>query len=300
LQNEPKNNSRMADGKINTSFFAKPTYINCSGRLFDLSKPAVAAILNLTPDSFYDGGKYTNEKQIIETINIFYESGAAIIDVGAYSSRPGAEHISEENEWLRLDKVLDIIRREVPQLIISVDTFRAEIARKAKEYYDVSIINDISGGEMDATMFETIAKLNLAYVLMHMQGTPQTMQLNPVYQSVTDEVIRYFHKKVFRLRQNGVNDIILGPGFGFGKNVEHNYELLDNLSKFRIFELPLMAGFSRKSMIQKVLKTTAAQSLNGTTVLNTVALQQGANILRVHDVKEAVEAIELVNMLKKK
>ena len=225
------------------------------------------------------------------------DEGASIIDIGAYSSRPNAENITPAEELKRLRFGLEIIHRIAPDAVISVDTFRAEIAEACVEEYGVAIINDIAAGEMDAKMFETVARLNVPYIMMHMQGTPQDMQLTPHYENVVKEVFMYFAEKVDKLRSLGVKDIILDPGFGFGKTLEHNYELLNYLDDFKIFELPLLVGVSRKSMIYRLLGTTPDEALNGTSILNTIALMKGANILRVHDVKEAVETVRIVKTM---
>lgn len=275
------------------NIFSKKESINCNGQLLMLNKPIVMGILNITPDSFYDGGKYSEMPLIESQIEKILNEGATIIDVGAYSSRPGAMHISEEEELKRLSPVLQLINKKYPSAIVSVDTFRANIAEKVVKDYGVAIINDISAGEMDSKMFETIASLNIPYIIMHMKGTPQNMQQNPIYKNVINEIISYFSDKINQLKQLGVHDIIIDPGFGFGKTIEHNYELLNKLHKLRIFELPVLAGISRKSMIYKFLNKSPQEALNGTTVLNTLALTKGASILRVHDVQEAVEVINL-------
>jgi dihydropteroate synthase len=269
------------------------TNINCNGKLLDLSKPIVMGILNITPDSFYDGGNYLTIETIKTQVKKMLDDGATIIDIGAYSSRPGATHISENEEIKRLTPVLKMMLKQFPEAIVSVDTFRANIADIVTKEYGVSIINDISAGEMDKNMFETIAKINVPYIIMHMKGTPQNMQQNPVYKDVIDEIIAYFSKKVGQLKKLGVHDLILDPGFGFGKTLDHNYQLLNKLDNLAIFEYPVLAGLSRKSMIYKFLNNSPQQALNGTTVVNTLALTKGASILRVHDVKEAKEAIDL-------
>ena len=275
-----------------------PLYINVNGRLMDLSEPQVMGILNVTPDSFYAGSRMETEKDIISRLQQMTSEGASIFDIGAYSSRPDAEHITVEEEMNRLRTGLELVRKHQPEAIISVDTFRADVAKMCVEEYGVSIINDISAGNMDATMFETIAQLGVPYIIMHMKGTPQDMQMNPHYDHLVKEVFLYFAERVQKLRDLGVKDIIIDPGFGFGKTLEHNYELINHLDEFHIFELPLLVGISRKSMIYKLLGTTPEEALNGTTVLNTFALMKGANILRVHDVKAAKEAVVLVERLK--
>lgn len=273
-------------------------YINVNGRLMDLSNPQVMGILNVTPDSFYAGSRKQTEAEIAARAQQILTEGGSIIDIGAYSSRPNAEHISTEEEMKRLRNGLQIICREHPDAAVSVDTFRADVARMCVEEYGVAMVNDIAAGEMDSEMFPTIARLGVPYIIMHMQGTPQNMQQHPHYEDVLREVLYYFSEKVQRLRDIGVKDIILDPGFGFGKTLAHNYELLNRMEEFDIFELPVLVGVSRKSMIYKLLDTTPEEALNGTTVLHTIALMKGANILRVHDVKEAVETVRLVNAMK--
>lgn len=275
-----------------------PLYINVNGRLIDLSEPQVMGILNVTPDSFYAGSRMETEKDIINRLHQITSEGASILDIGAYSSRPDAEHISTEEEMNRLRTGLELVRKHQPEAVVSVDTFRADVAKMCVEEYGVAIINDISAGHMDPAMFETIAKLSVPYIMMHMQGTPQDMQMNPHYDHLLKEVFLYFAERVQKLRDLGVKDIIIDPGFGFGKTLEHNYELMNHLDEFQLFELPLLVGISRKSMIYKLLGTTPEEALNGTTVLNTLALMKGANILRVHDVKAAKEAVTLVEKMK--
>ena len=275
-------------------------YLNVNGRLLDLSTPCVMGILNVTPDSFYSGSRMQTEGEIEARVRQILEEGAAIIDVGAYSSRPNADHVSAEEEMNRLHLGLDVLRRTAPDAIVSVDTFRADVARMCVEEYGVAIINDIAAGEMDADMFSTVAELNVPYIMMHMQGTPQNMQQHPHYDNLLREVFLYFARKVQQLRDLGVKDIVLDPGFGFafGKTLEHNYQLMAHLEEFRLFELPLLVGVSRKSMIYRLLDTTPQEALNGTTVLHTLALMKGADILRVHDVRQAVEAVRIVEAMK--
>lgn len=272
--------------------------INVNGSLLDLSVPCVMGILNITPDSFYSTSRMQTEVDIARRARQIIEEGGEIIDVGAYSSRPNADHVSPQEEMERLRWGLDILRRECPGAAVSVDTFRAEVARMCVEEFGVAIINDIAAGEMDKEMFSTVADLNVPYIMMHMQGTPQSMQQNPIYDDLLKEVFLYFAEKVQRLRDLGVKDIILDPGFGFGKTIEHNYELLAHLDEFRLFDLPLLVGVSRKSMIYKLLGTTPQEALNGTTALNTIGLLKGAHILRVHDVREAVETVKIVNAMR--
>jgi len=276
------------------SFFKPRKYINCRGQLIDLSTPVVMGIINITPDSFYPASRIHKSSDILRRAEEIIGQGGNMIDIGAYSSRPGAIHISEEEEIGRLMPALEIIRKQFSDVIISIDTFRSNVASIAVENFEADIINDISGGEMDEKMVDTISRLNVPYVLMHMQGTPQNMQQNPVYKDVVADVSLALARKVDFLRANGVNDIIIDPGFGFGKTLEQNYQLLKALDELALFELPVLVGVSRKSMISRLLETDAGSSLNGTTVLNTLALTKGASILRVHDVKEAVESIKLV------
>lgn len=274
-------------------------YINVNGSLLDLSVPCVMGILNITPDSIYAGSRMQTEAEIIARAQQILDEGAGIIDIGAYSSRPNAENVSPHEEMERLRMGLEILRKTHPGAVISVDTFRADVARMCVEEYGVAIINDIAAGEMDTDMFRTVAELNVPYIMMHMQGTPQNMQKHPHYDNLLKEVFFYFAQKVQQLRDLGMKDIILDPGFGFGKTVEHNYELLAHLEEFRIFELPLLVGVSRKSMIYRLLGGTPQDALNGTTVLDTICLLKGADILRVHDVREAVETVKIVEAMRR-
>ena len=268
--------------------------INANGQLIDLGTPQVMGILNVTPDSFYSGSRKQTETEIAERVEQILAEGGQMIDVGAYSSRPNADDVSTKEEMERLRRGLRILREKAPDAIVSVDTFRADVAKMSVEEYGVQIVNDISGGELDKEMFPTVARLGVPYVLMHMKGTPQTMQEAPHYDDLMKEVLLYFAEKIQQLRDLGQKDIILDPGFGFAKTLEHNYELLSHLEALQIFELPILVGVSRKSMIYKLLGTTAQEALNGTTVLNTICLMKGcANILRVHDVKECVEAVKI-------
>jgi len=275
-------------------YFEEGKTINCGGQLIDFSSPKIMGILNVTPDSFYDGGKYCTDDEIANRAKEIIDEGADIIDIGAYSSRPGAKNISEKEESEILFKALTVVRREFPNAIISVDTFRASIADKAITDFGVQIINDISAGEADEEMFNIIAKHNVPYIIMHMQGTPETMQQNPKYDNVSLDIVKYFSNKVDKLRLMGVNDIVIDPGFGFGKTIEHNYQLLKNLNHFKVLNLPILAGLSRKSMLYKPLELTAKDALTATISANTIAILNGANILRVHDVKQAVESAKLV------
>ena len=278
---------------------ATSNYINIKGQLLDLSTPQVMGILNLTPDSFFADSRVQSEAQIIARVQQILDEGGTMIDVGAYSSRPDGVDITPAEEMKRLDAGLSVINRHFPDVVISVDTFRAEVAERCVKEHGVAIINDIAGGELDKRMFDVVADVQVPYIMMHMRGTPQTMQQHTHYESFIKEVFQYFAQKVNRLHEMGVNDIILDPGFGFAKTVEQNYELMAFLPEFHIFELPLLVGISRKSMIYKLLGNTPADALNGTSILNTTSLMAGANILRVHDVKEAVEAVKITEMIKK-
>lgn len=270
--------------------------INCNGKLIDLSTPKIMGILNITPDSFFDGGKYSNPAAIILQVDKMLKEGATFIDIGAYSSRPGAKHISEKEELERILPVVKLLIQEFPKILISVDTFRSAIAEKCINN-GACMINDISAGNMDTTMFSLIAKLQVPYIMMHMQGTPQNMQTNPTYDNVVKDVLYYFSKKINELRNLGVNDIITDVGFGFGKTIEQNYKLLKHLDLFKNLNVPMLAGLSRKSMLFKPLEITQDNALNATTSANTIALLKGANILRVHDVKEAFEAVKINTLL---
>ncbi len=260
----------------------------------DLSEPQVMGILNVTPDSFYEGSRKQTEQEIRQRVHEMLKEGASIVDIGAQSTRPGAQDIGKKEEMERLARALDVIRTEHPDTVISVDTFRACVARECVEKYNVDIINDISGGDMDAEMFNTVADLGVPYVLTHIKGTPKDMQQNPHYDHLVPEILKYFSERLLRLRELGQKDVILDPGFGFGKTLEHNYEIMHNLEELKAFNLPLLIGISRKSMISGLLGCATEESLNGTTALNTIALMKGANILRVHDVKACVEAIKIV------
>ena len=270
--------------------------INCLGKLIDVSSPKVMGILNVTPNSFYDGGKYSDEIGILNQVEKMLVEGATFIDIGAYSSKPNAEFVSEQEEMERLLPIVKLVVKHFPATLISVDTFRAQVAQSAIEN-GACIINDISAGSLDEKMMATVAALQVPYVMMHMKGTPQTMQSLAHYENVTKEMLFYFSQKVVEARSLGINDLIIDPGFGFAKTLEQNFEVLNNLELFQTLSLPLLVGVSRKSMIYKTLDIQAEFALNGTTVLNTIALQKGATILRVHDVKEAVESIKLVAKL---
>lgn len=276
--------------------FQQKTTLNINGRLFNLSAPKVMGILNLTPDSFFDGGRHNAVDEALHQTARMLAEGAEIIDIGAYSSRPDSVDISPEEELTRLRPALSAIVREFPDAVLSVDTFRSEVARIAINE-GAHIINDISGGELDREMFQTAADLQVPYILMHMKGTPQTMAQQAEYENVLNEVLDYCIWKTRQLIDLGVKDVIIDPGFGFAKNTDHNYELLSHLEAFKMLGFPLLAGVSRKGMIWKTLGITPDEALNGTTVANTIALLKGASILRVHDVKPAVEAVKIVGCL---
>jgi dihydropteroate synthase len=270
---------------------------NSNSSIFSTKNAIVMGILNLTSDSFYDGGKYLCEKQIIKRCRTMLDEGASIIDIGAQSSRPGATQVSAKDELKKLLPIIKLLKNNFPSIIISIDTFWAETAHETI-LAGSDIINDISAGNMDKEMFNVIARHNVPYIIMHMQGTPQDMQKNPTYNNVVNEVVNYFDEKIKELKSLNISTIIIDPGFGFGKTLEHNYQLLNNLDAFNKFNLPLLVGASRKSMIYNLLDTTAEKALNGTSVINTIALQNGANILRVHDVKEAKECIKITTFAK--
>lgn len=272
--------------------------LNLRGRLLELREPQIMGILNVTPDSFYSDSRTPDEAHITERVRQMMDEGADMIDIGGYSSRPGADDVTPEEEMDRLRRGLRIVRELYPEVPVSVDTFRADVARMCIEEEGADIINDISGGMMDRQMFRTVARLGVPYILMHMQGTPDTMQVAPHYDNLRREVMLYFAERIDRLCQMGAKDIIVDPGFGFGKTLEHNYELMNHLEDFAVFNLPLLVGISRKSMIYKLTGGTPQTSLNGTTVLNTISLVKGAHILRVHDVKAAAEAKQIYMAMK--
>lgn len=271
--------------------------LNCKGTLLDLATPKVMGILNCTPDSFYDGGKYNDDASILKQVEKMLTDGATFIDVGAYSSKPGADFVSETEELNRLLPVIELILKQFPETLLSIDTFRSTVAKKAIDL-GAAMINDISAGGVDDKMMETVSKLGVPYCMMHMRGTPQTMQTLTQYDNLIKEVLFYFSEKISLAKSWGINDIVIDPGFGFAKTVDQNFKMLQNLSLFEMLELPILVGVSRKSMIYKILETNQINSLNGTTALHVVALQNGANILRVHDVKEAVECVKLIEKLK--
>lgn len=271
-----------------------PYTINVSGRLIDLAEPHIMGILNITPDSFYSDSRKLTEESIRLQVRKIVDEGGQMIDLGAYSSRPGADEVSVSEEMERLKKGMKVLREEAPGIPVSIDTFRADVAKMCVEELGADIINDISGGELDCKMFSTVARLGVPYVLMHMKGTPQNMQQEAHYENLMKEIMLYFAEKVQRLRDLGQKDIILDPGYGFAKTIDHNYELLQHQEMLKIFELPILVGLSRKSMVYNLLESTPQQALNGTSVLHTLALLRGANILRVHDVKACAEVIKIV------
>ncbi len=270
--------------------------LNCKGALIDISKPKVMGILNLTPDSFYDGGKYKSDLDILNHVESMLKNGATFIDMGAYSSRPNADHINEATELQRILPIIENVLKQFPECLISVDTFRSQVAKKSIEA-GAALVNDISAGVLDANMLHTIAQLQVPYIMMHMQGTPQTMQQHTRYNNLIKDIMFYFSQHIAKAKALGVIDMVIDPGFGFAKTTTQNFELLNHLELLKLTEKPILVGISRKSMIYKTLNTTADKALNGTSVLNTVALQKGANILRVHDVKQAMECIALTQAL---
>jgi len=277
----------------------KPRYINAGGKLIDLEVPKVMGILNITPDSFFAGSRYNSDEEIIAAAGRMLDEGAAMLDVGGYSSRPGAANITKEEEGRRVIRAIKLIRKEFPDAVLSVDTFRSDIALEAVLEAGAHMINDISGGEADSNMFSVVERVNVPYVMMHMKGDPTTMQKNPVYDDIVADILKYFGERILRLRTAGVKDLIIDPGFGFAKTIDHNFELMRRLDDLQIAGLPLLVGISRKSMIWKTLDITADEALNGSTVMHAIALSKGADILRVHDVREAVQAVQLVAKLKK-
>ena len=273
--------------------------ININGELLDFSTPLVMGILNVTPDSFYPGSRKQSGEEIVGRVRQILEEGGRIVDIGGQSTSPTSTLIPAKEELERLEPALRLIRKEFPDALLSIDTFYSEVAKPAVEKYGVNIINDISGGQIDGNMFETVARLNVPYILMHMRGTPQTMRQHTRYDNFIQDILYYFSEKIAKLNLLGVNDIIVDPGFGFSKTTDQNYQLMAYLKYFNIFDVPILTGISRKSMIYKLLECTPQESLNGTSVLNTVALLSGTDILRVHDVKEAVECVRIVEKISK-
>ncbi len=272
--------------------------INCKGQIIDLSSPKIMGILNITPNSFYDGGKYSLENNAIAQVEIMLNEGATFIDIGAYSSKPNAEFVSEEEELSRIIPVVKALIKEFPKAILSIDTFRSSVAQECLNN-GAALINDISAGSLDEKMMEVIASNKVPYIMMHLRGTPQTMQNQTNYEHLINEILTYFSDKINKARSLGINDLIIDPGFGFAKTTDQNYEILSNLELLKVLELPILAGISRKSMIYKTLDINAEEALNGTTVLNTIAITKGASIIRVHDVKQAMECVKLYEKLGK-
>ena len=277
--------------------FSKNLSLNLGGSIMDLSRPRVMGIINATPDSFYDGSRVPTPAQAIEKAREMIEQGVDILDVGAVSTRPGSREISETEELERLSPVLEALREAFPDFPVSVDTWRASVARSVKERFEIQLINDISAGTLDPDMFPTMAQLGIPYIIMHMQGTPPNMQDDPAYENVVDEVLQFFAERVYKLRLLGINDIVIDPGFGFGKTLEQNYMLLGQFDSFKMLELPLMAGISRKSMIYKLLESEPDDALNGSTAAHMAVLLKGASLLRVHDVKAAVETVKIFQQI---
>lgn len=289
----------MVENNAKDTFFSKNRSLNCRGKLISLASPKVMGILNITPDSFYDGGRYDDPYAALGRVREMVSQGADIVDIGAVSSRPGAGMMDPDEELQRLRPAMDSIRNEFPDLLISVDTYNSAVAKEMVLNYHADMINDISAGDIDAEMIPVIAELNVPFIAMHMKGTPGNMQQEPVYENVADEIIRYFSQKISQLHKKGISDVLLDPGFGFGKTIEHNYEILSQLVAFQMFELPLVGGISRKSMIYNLLEGNSEDALNGTTAANMLLLERGINIIRVHDVKEAKEAVKIFNASRK-
>lgn len=287
----------MNNFSTSSTLFSRNFSLNLGGQLLDLSSPAVMGIINATPDSFFQGSRVPEPKIAVEIARKMMDEGAAILDVGAVSTRPGAKEISEEEEVERISPVIEAIRQDLPEAVISIDTWRSSVVRTMHERFKIHMVNDISAGNLDPKMFSCVADLRIAYVMMHMQGNPKSMQESPQYDNVVDDIIQFFGEKIYKLKKLGVNDVILDPGFGFGKSAEQNYQLLRELDAFAITELPLMVGLSRKSMIYNALEKGPASALNGTTAAHMAALLGGASILRVHDVKEAIETVKIFRQI---
>jgi dihydropteroate synthase len=287
----------MKNFSTSHTLFSRNLSLNLDGRIMDLTTPHIMGIINATPDSFYSGSRLPDPASAIETAREMIKDGAQLLDVGAVSSRPGAEEVSEEEELERLSPVLEAMRNEFPDLPLSVDTWRSGVCRKVRDNYGINMINDISAGQLDPEMFATVAELGIPYIMMHMQGTPDNMQESPEYEHVVDELLQFFSERVYKLRKLGVNDIIIDPGFGFGKTLDQNYHLVRELHAFQMFELPLMVGLSRKSMIYKALDSDPEHALTGTTAAHMAVLIQGANLLRVHDVKAAAETVKIFQQI---
>ena len=287
----------MQNFSTSTPLFSRNVSLNIRGRVLDLTTPKIMGIINVTPDSFYQGSRLADPEHAVYAAKEMISQGADMLDVGAVSSRPGAGEVDEPEELERLTPVLEAIRNEFPDCVLSVDTFRSKIARTLYEKFSIDMINDISAGTLDSSMFRTVVGMGIPYVLMHMQGSPPNMQEQPTYTNVVDDLLQYFGEKVYQLRKLGINDVIMDPGFGFGKTLDQNFTLLSHLEAFRILELPLMVGISRKSMIYKTLESSPEEAMNGTTAAHMAALLKGANILRVHDVREAAETVKIFNRI---
>jgi len=287
----------MKNFSTSHTLFSRNLSLNLDGRIMDLSTPRIMGIINVTPDSFYSGSRLPDSAAALECAREMIDDGAHILDVGAVSSRPGAEEVSEQEELDRLSPVLEALRNEFPDFPLSVDTWRSGVSRKVRERFGIQMINDITAGQLDPDMFDTVAELGLPYVMMHMQGTPANMQEAPEYTNVVDDLLQFFSERVYKLRKRGVNDIVIDPGFGFGKTLDQNYLLVHDLSAFQMFELPIMAGLSRKSMIYKTLDSDPDQALTGTTAAHMAVLIQGANLLRVHDVKAAADTVKIFQQI---
>ncbi len=279
------------------TLFSRNFSLNVAGRILDLTTPRVMGIINTTPDSFYKGSRLPDPIRAVQAGKEMLRQGAHILDVGAISSRPGAEAISEEEELKRLSPVLEALRKDIPECVISVDTWRSGVAKTAHERFGIQMINDISAGQHDQAMFNTVAETGLSYIMMHMQGTPDNMQNGPEYKNVVDDLLQFFGNRLHKLRKLGVNDVVIDPGFGFGKTQQQNYSLLSELDSFKMLELPIMVGVSRKSMIYNTLETDPNEALNGTTAAHMAALMKGASLLRVHDVKAAVETVKIFQQI---
>ena len=287
----------MKNFSTSHTLFSRNLSLNLDGRIMDLSTPRIMGIINVTPDSFYSGSRLPDSAAALECAREMIDDGAHILDVGAVSSRPGAEEVSEQEELDRLSPVLEALRNEFPDFPLSVDTWRSGVSRKVRERFGIQMINDITAGQLDPDMFDTVAELGLPYVMMHMQGTPANMQEAPEYTNVVDDLLQFFSERVYKLRKRGVNDIVIDPGFGFGKTLDQNYLLVHDLSAFQMFELPIMAGLSRKSMIYNPLDSDPDQALTGTTAAHMAVLIQGANLLRVHDVKAAADTVKIFQQI---
>lgn len=287
----------MKNFSTSDTLFSRNLSLNLGGRIMELSTPRVMGIINVSPDSFYERSRFPQAERAVERAREMIDQGADILDVGAVSSRPGAEEVPEKEELERLSRVLEALRHEFPDFPVSVDTWRSGIARTVRERFGIHMINDISAGNLDPHMFATMASLEIPYILMHMQGTPKSMQEDPVYKNVVDDLLQFFAERVYKLRKLGLNDMVIDPGFGFGKTLEQNYEILRSFDMFRMLELPLMAGISRKSMIYKLLDTEPDEALNGTTAAHMAVLIKGARLLRVHDVAAARETIKIFQQI---